>query len=422
MKLFRLLIVAFLLFAAAPVALTRAAADITVDSSTATASFPDGVTFDVKATSSAPIVKAELLYNKAALETLYLNQAKVDPSTSIDVSLPVDFRANYVPPGIDISYRWRLTDANGRTIETDPQVVTWEDTRFDWKQVTTDQVTVYYYTGDKEFAQTILDSAQSTIDRLQTNFSVERSRPIRIWVYDSKSDFQGSQAPNSQDWIAGTAYPELQVILAVLPDGNSREVGRIVPHEISHQVLYQATLNPFNVPPTWMDEGLAVSAQDNGNEDFSSLVERASQDGRLFSVRSLTSEFPYDPADASLAYAESYSIVQFILGRWGNDGIAKIIDAYKQGDSHDQALTAALGVDMTELDKLWKESLGYSGDRGVAGGTSSSTDSSGFDGLILDGTSLILVLAVFASIVAMARRHRSHRHVDDEALLYGPAA
>jgi hypothetical protein len=414
MNMLRLLIVVLTLLAVAP-AVTVDAASIQVEGATAEASFPDGITFNLSATSKVPIVKAELLYTQAEIETLHLDQAAIDPSTSIQVSMPVDFRANYVPPGIDIFYRWRLTDESGGVLETEPQSVTWTDSRFDWQEISTDQVTVFFYNGDEEFSRTILESAQSTIDRLQTDFTVERSRNIRIWVYDSKSDFQGSQAPNSQEWIAGTAYPELQVILAVLPSGNSSEVGRIVPHEISHQVLYQATRNPFNVPPTWFDEGMAVSAQASGNEDFPALVERAAEDGRLFSVRSLTSEFPYDPADATLAYAESYSIVQFIINRWGNEGIAAVLDAYKLGVSHDEAFMTALGVDMTELDRLWKESLNYNGDSGIAGGIGSpGGGQSDTSSLIVDATSVILVVVALISGVAMVRRFRRERDPDDE--------
>lgn len=388
-----------------------AAAAIAIDGIDATANFPAGITFDLSATAKRPIVKADLLYAKAEVETMNLVSADVDPGNSVDLSLPVDFRANYVPPGIDITYYWQLTDDAGNVVETEPKVVTWEDSRFDWQQVSTDQVTVSYYSGDDAFANQVLQSAQSTIDRLQTTFDVAHTRPIRIWAYNSKTDFQGSQAPNSQEWIAGTAYPELQVVLAVLPDGDTREVGRVVPHEISHQVLYQATRNPFNVPPTWLDEGLAVSNQDNGNESFQAMVETAAQNGKLFSIRSLTSEFPYDPADASLAYAESYSMVQFILQRWGNDGMAAIIANYRAVNSTDDVLRKALGVDVDGLDQLWKESLGYQGDRGVVGRATASPGSSWLDDLLTNAVSLLLVLAVALSGAVMAVRHVAHRHL-----------
>jgi len=413
MKFVRLLILATMLMSITGLLAPGAIAEtLTVSDDSAVSSFPSGVTFSVQAESDVPIVKAELLYTRAEQQTMNLVTAPLEPALRINLELPVNFQINYVPPGIEITYRWRLTDENGTLIETEPQSITWEDTRFKWQVLSTDQVSVYFYNGNEVFSQTILDSAQSTIDRLQSDFGVERARPIRIWVYDSKSDFSGSQAPNSQEWIAGTAYPELQVILAVLPEGNDREVGRVIPHEISHQVLFQATRNPFNAPPTWFDEGLAVRAQENGNENFQAMVEHAAEEGRLFSVRSLTSEFPYDPADASLAYAESYSVIQFMIERWGNEGVAAVIAAYSQGLSHDDALMQGIGVDVDGLDQLWKESLGYQGDQGVAGATD-EPPVEWFDRILANAAEFIFGFVILASVITMIWRFR-HRERYEE--------
>jgi hypothetical protein len=218
---------------------------------------------------------------------------------------------------------------------------------------------------------------------------------------------------NSESWIAGTAYPEFHVILAVLPEGDKYEVGRIVPHEISHQVLHQATKNPFNAPPVWLDEGLAVLNQEGGDEDYPALVQLAADEGRLFSIRALNSTPPLEPADATLYYAESLSVVQFVIDHFGAEKMAALIDAYKQGVSHDQAATMALGVDLDELDRMWKESLGYQGDRGQAGGiTPISGDNEGSASLIASGALVMGFLALFAVLVGIVTIRRSARAGD----------
>src|SRR5690349_21749239 len=88
---------------------SRAIAAIEIGSVGATANFPSGISFDISASASRPIVKAELLYTKAEVETLNLVSATVNPGKTVTITLPVDFRANYLPPGIDITYHWRLT-------------------------------------------------------------------------------------------------------------------------------------------------------------------------------------------------------------------------------------------------------------------------------------------------------------------------
>lgn len=391
------------------------AAELRSISTETSVDFPGALRFGLTAEASEDIDRVELLYTLAENETLHLRTvANEIPAGPVDLEDEIDMLTAVIPPGIDLEVRWRITFASGAVTETEPEAITWEDTRFDWESVESDQVTVYYYTGNEAFATIVLESAQSTIDRLQSEFAVERSRPIRLWVYNTRSDYAGTQAPNSQEWSVGVAFPAYQVILAVLPEGNQREVGRVVPHEISHQVLFQATRNPFNAPPTWLDEGLAVSAQANGNEDFQAMVERAAEDGRLFSIRALTSEFPYDPADASLAYAESFSIVQFMIVRWGPEGVAKVIDAYRQGLSHDDVLLAALGVDMDELDRLWKESLNYQGDSGVAGFADGGDEGSPWEQLLLSSSEVALIGAAMAALVVMWRRRNRQRSLEPD--------
>jgi hypothetical protein len=163
----------------------------------ATPNFPATIAFRLTATSSEEIVRAELLFAPRWVEMINLIEATVTPGRELDVTFPLDMYQNYYPPGLDIVYRWRLTDAAGRSSLSDEHAVLWADTRFTWTEIATEQVSVYFYTGNEAFNRQILESAQRTIDSLQTEFGVERSRPIRIWVYDSTEEFSGSLEPNS---------------------------------------------------------------------------------------------------------------------------------------------------------------------------------------------------------------------------------
>lgn len=410
-----ILAVAVLAGAAAP---ARAAA-IAVGGEGAVAHFPSGITFTLDAAAPAGVKRIELLYTTAGQQTLNLATPAFTPGTHVEVSYLLDLRTNYQPPGIDLDYHWRITDGAGHAVETPTRAVTWQDTRYPWQAVRTDQVTVYTYKGDAAFARTILDTAQQTINKLQAVYDVPHSRPIRIWVYDSSQDFDGAQAPNSESWIAGASYPGLYLVLATIPDGNKSEVGRVIPHEISHQVLYQATQNPFNLPPTWLDEGLAVSNQQGGKDGFPALVRAAADKGKLFSVRALNSSFPYDPADANLAYAESLSIVTFINQHFGEAKMADLIAVYREGVSYDQAIRQGLGISQAELDKEWKASLGYQGDRGPAGGVGSLGDGSSSplgDATIFglaSGTIFMGVAAVFGVVVGALALRRGHHPPSD---------
>jgi hypothetical protein len=372
----------------------------------AVTAFPESITFSLRGEAPFELERIELLYSIADDLTLHLATPPFEPGSEIDIQHDLRMQVNFVPVGVDVRYQWRLTGVDGTVAETEPETFMWKDDRFDWESVTNDQVTVFSYHGNEAFSHLILDTAQATIDRLRTDFAVNEVPPIRIWAYTSVDDFQGTQLKNSESWIAGTAYPEYHVIQAVLPEGDRYEVGRIVPHEISHQVLHQATRNPFNAPPVWLDEGLAVLNQEGGDEDYPALVHQAAEQGRLFSIPALISSQPLDAADAALYYAESLSVVQFVIDHFGAEKIAVLIDAYREGVSHDDAALRALGVDLEELDRLWKASLGYQGDRGQAGGITPETGNDGAS-LLASGALVMTIAAVAAIAAAMIVIRRS---------------
>ncbi|MEA2512492.1 MAG: hypothetical protein QOJ59_1979 [Thermomicrobiales bacterium] len=406
-----LALIALATFPFVSTAIHVAAADqITVNIDEANSDFPNGVTFKLDAEGQRKISRIELLYRTADSETLNLEVPDFKPAKNIDLTHPLDLRINFEPAGIDITYHWRLIDDRGNALETEPKTLLWFDNRFDWQSVSSADVTVYAYNQNTAFSNIILESAQRTVDRLKVEYDVDPVKPIRIWVYNSGRDYAKTQPINGIEWSGGSAPIGLDLIHAVVGEGNKREVARIIPHEVSHQMLYQATENPFNNPPLWFDEGLAVLNQEVGKDDFAAVVRDAAAKGRLFSVRALSSNFPYDAADAHLAYAESHEIIRFIIAQFGEDKLRAIILAFREGVSHDDALRMGIGIDTDELDRRWKASLNYPGDQPRATGTTrDSSDWSDFVGIGLASGTLVLVIALLVVGLFRLSTHRRPR-------------
>jgi hypothetical protein len=75
-------------------------------------------------------------------------------------------------------------------------------------------------------------------------------------------------------------------------------------------------------------------------------------------LQTLSSSFPADPNQTTLAYAESGIVVEFIIKHYGKDAMGKLLDIFAQGSTYDDALKQALGVDMRGLDNAWRQSMG----------------------------------------------------------------
>lgn len=440
-RLIRLLALSFLLLASAPLApaiaqetVENAAPEaipgfaITLDE--ATPEFPDGITFSLEAEATDPIANVELLYNVPGLETYSVELPSFEiGTTELAIDQTVDLRAGDLPPGTDVQYRWRITEDDGDIIETPEQTVPWLDDRYDWTPLTGEHVTVYTYDGNAAFQQEILDSAERTVDSLSEAYGVTPEQPIRVWSYSNKDDLYGALAPNSEPWIAGAAYPGLHLIMAILPSGDSDELARVVPHEISHQVLHQATKNPFNSPPQWLDEGLATFWQESGRDRFYAHGLRLAAEGNIPPLRTLNGNFPYDPDGAMDAYALSLTAVIYILDTYGDEGMANLIAAFPEGIAYEDAIQQGLGISFDELDRQWREDLAADAERLLGSGATRFGDGSGpvdaspwaslgqellmaADALILGG---VILFALIAGVFSFVRARRRANEDEDEA-------
>ena len=336
-----------------------AAPTFVVSDSSATANFPTGMEFTLEGTTEDTVSSVDLVYTQANLETLELVSGDFSQDgDQVKATADADFTINFLPVGIDLTYHWVITFDDDSIFETDPQVAPWIDDRFDWELAEGEGVQIYSYGRSQEFVDLMVSVSEQAVADMTALYQPEETFPIRIWAYESGKDYSGTLATNSQEWSAGSAYPDLQVIQAVIPDGSDSEVLRILPHEVSHQILHMATMNPYNSPATWIDEGLAVHAQVGGTDDYDNIVADAIADDEILSLRSLISAFPFDPGLARLAYAQSYSVIGFIKDQWGDEGVLAIVEAYRAGNSHEDVIKIALGMTMDELQDAWLASLG----------------------------------------------------------------
>ena len=117
------------------------------------------------------------------------------------------------------------------------------------------------------------------------------------------------------------------------------------------------TLNPYNDLPTWLDEGLAMYNQGPLDVTFTTNLNLAIQENRLVSVRSLASPFSSYSEISYVDYAESYSIVSYLISTYGKDKMFALLDTFRQGATYDGALEKVYGFNMDSLNTAWQATL-----------------------------------------------------------------
>lgn len=340
----------------------RAADQATIVRNEVSSDFGAEIRFELQATSPATITDVAFLYalGVSADDLPAYTEARPEwqpDGGNVEASFVRDTSIDYLPVGVTLRYKWVLTADDGTITETPEQSVQYQDTRFNWREKSDRGITVRWYDGGDEWGDALLSTATSALDRLEQRIGGTVDDPMTISIYKNTSDMRAALPPNSADWIGGQARPDLGLIVGAIASGDDAELGRLVPHELSHLVLHQATRNNYGGMPVWFDEGIAVANQDSPDAGFSERVEEAARNGELIPLRALASNFPNDPEKALQSYAQSESVVRYIEKTYGVEAITRLVAQFKSGVTDDTAVESALGIKLDELDSAWRATL-----------------------------------------------------------------
>lgn len=319
--------------------------------------FAEKVIFQVEAEAERPIRSAEVLYGEVGERVRARAAAEFTPGTHIQATYTWKLDPGDLPPGAAIQYTWRLEDEAGHAVTSDPQTFTYLDGRFDWQEVSAGLITLHFYDLREADARRLLDSAVAALERLERDVGVTLNRSVHIWAYKTSADMRlaipaRSQTFDAQVLTLGMAMSEdTLVILSSAPDAEM-----VLGHELSHLVVGLATRNPLGGLPRWLDEGLAMYAEGDLPPANRLALARAVREGTLISVRSL-SGYTGDPEQVDLYYAEVYSVVRFLLERYGRDRMRQLLQRFKEGTYQEEALRQVYGLSLDELDAAWREWL-----------------------------------------------------------------
>ncbi|MGB6873568.1 MAG: peptidase MA family metallohydrolase [Dehalococcoidia bacterium] len=341
--------------------LVAAGDDIAVIASDVDVNFPSQAVFTLEAESYVDIVDVRLYYQVDKMnyaEVVSEGWADFTPANRIEANWVWDMRNASLPPGAEVTYWWMIEDADGNRFETSPEIMHFDDERYLWQSLTSTapqggELTLFWYEGGDSFARKLMDTCKEGLARLTQDIGTYSEKPIKIYIYASTSDLQGAMI-FPQEWTGGVAFTEFSTIAIGISPGELDWGKRALVHELTHLVVHQATFSPYGQLPIWLDEGLATYNEGELAPVFRSYLEEAILEDELISVRSLCSPFSAYYEIACLSYAQSYSLVEYLLDNYGQDRMLDLLTILKQGSTYDEALTEVYGFDIDGLDARWR--------------------------------------------------------------------
>lgn len=187
--------------------------------------------------------------------------------------------------------------------------------------------------------------------RIGAEFNFYPDRRLTTILY-SEDDFRS--VTQSPDWTRGIYDGKIRLPIGGLKE-RSRQLERVVNHEYTHALIREMVGGDV---PTWLNEGLAQYFDGEPLERYDRNIAYLLRSKDFLPLRDLEGSFlGMDGDTASLAYMESFTVVDYIVQSHGIYAVQKILDDLADGEPLEKSLAAAVGMDYAGLQEAWLQYL-----------------------------------------------------------------
>ena len=218
-----------------------------------------------------------------------------------------------------------------------------------------------WYQGTRSFGQVILQDAEKDLKRLSSQMNIQPTGKIWITVYPTTGEMRQALV-GIENWAGAVALPDSGSVLMGLAPEELSYADFYLSHELAHLVVGQLTFNCMGVElPTWLNEGLAETAQGELSQGERDAVIQAIKSQKLPTLNEIANGFSPYQDQAGLEYTQSDMVTEYLLQTFGPKKISDLLAAFQSGLITDEALQKVYGMDTAGVDSAWRKSLGFSG-------------------------------------------------------------
>jgi tetratricopeptide (TPR) repeat protein len=239
-----------------------------------------------------------------------------------------------------------------------------------WIDLETANCIVYYKTTEqaKQVAKRVEDTLARVTAQLEyTGLDWHRDK-CKVFVFDDAAAWDEfvKESGATTEWADGFAYGPLREIYVHAGDGE-RMLDTVLPHELTH-VIHREYAREDTPLPLWLLEGLACANEFTGKDQRFGLARSALATGKFIPLSHLTAFRSYPRGEAvALFYAESLALVEFILDRFGHEGLAQLHKKLRGTEDFDKLVKRAFKIEPDAFEREWLEYV-RTAKPGAAGG------------------------------------------------------
>ena len=169
-------------------------------------------------------------------------------------------------------------------------------------------------------------------------------RNVFVSLYTDQAFFDVTHAAA---WTAALNDGKIRIptsgMTAVTP-----ELAHVLRHELTHSFVLEIT---HGRAPTWLNEGIAQIEEGRTTAEIGARLASLYASGHQIPLNQLEGEFQsYSSEEASVAYAESLSAVEYIRATYGMGDLARLLQRLGDGQSMESALRSTIHGGYAEME------------------------------------------------------------------------
>jgi hypothetical protein len=231
-----------------------------------------------------------------------------------------------------------------------------------WQEFRSEHFIIYYKEAPMNFIQHVSDRAEGYYNKIadelgftRYNFWLWENR-AKIYIYNNIKDYQA--ATGQPDWSYGSVSPEAKIINSFVYEKDFFDT--ILPHELGHIIFREFVGFNNSAVPKWLEEGIASYQEKNKYIVADQIVKTALKDGTFLNIEQLALFSPaiQGKKTVEIFYAESISIVRYLIREFGRDNFTLFCQALRDKKDLTRAIASVYSFsNINELGVAWQKYL-----------------------------------------------------------------
>lgn len=213
---------------------------------------------------------------------------------------------------------------------------------------------------NEKLAHYILETSQNVKDSIKDKIGLDYNKQLNIKISPSKKVFDKETGIQNLD-VQGVAISDIGLVIInsenIVKNSND-DIFKLLEHEFAHIYLGNYISHSSDISfPRWLNEGIAQYVSGGTSELFSfsyqNSLQSAFMSNKVLPFSSLIDNFPNTRDTFTLAYAQSISMVQFLVDKYGIDKIKDLIINIKEENNFYKAFDKTYSIEFSDIEKEW---------------------------------------------------------------------